>query len=542
MTQFAFPGLGVNSGYASGRDGWKAGYDANMAWLYQAARGRVINTTLTTLPGSPTTGDAYIVASSGTTGPLVGKENQVAVYGESTWYYMPAEEGSLTFYDVASGVWKYFNGTTWVADKRLENDLSLRVPSQPVLGTTGTTTITREESAAPILICVVSATEAITVRHDVDNLDVVPAVQYLINYFCPYPTTLRADDEDGITVPVAGAGAVMLVDRADPTDAYLDAYALLGWAFNTREAKEVNLQGDSGPASFNLVDQYSGTIMHRNDKTQHTTLVLEGSPDADRSMELWKAYCESPEGVTLSPETGTAYGYGDEDVILPAGEYAHIVRDRTTDDYYVYKFGSPSNNGGRRDYSSSSNYTLQALDLNRLLDCTHDDELEVEVPNSSTTEFGMNAILRVRASGEGGVTLTAAGGVTLIGRLELVKGETALIRRQDATETWYVEIMGYSASNAPPIKTNNNTTYSFVKGDKGRVSSFTNGSPITATIEPSSTTDMGEDCVLQVFIDTAGGFTLAAGSGVTIKGVTAPSQNQLLTLRRIGTSETWWSY
>lgn len=540
MTQFAFPLLGINSGYATGQDGWKAGYDANMAWLYMAALGRVLNRTLTTLPGSPTVGDAYIVAPSGTTGALIGKENQVVVRGESTWYYMPAAAGVLTFYDVGADEWVYFDGTAWTSDLRLENDIGLRHIATPTFNDTGTTELTRAESAAPAIIIISTATETITMKHVAANLDAVPALQYVINYFCAYPVQTLADAEPGPTVPVAGGVCTAMLAHDGSPGSFIDGAALFGLAFLCRAIRGYQYYGSGSDASYTLAESDSGGLMWFDDNTQQTELVLPTSHASGLSGTIWRAFCTSPEGVKITPQSGVISGY-DADLILTEGEFALIRLDGAGPDYEVVKGGSAANSGGAREYSSSSPYTLNTIDLNRILDCTNSAEMSITVPPASTTDFGPNAVLHVRAGGAGGVTLVPGSGVTLTGCVEIAEGEIATIKRKDKTNTWYVKVSHYGDARGRPITVNTATSYNLVKGDKGRINSFTNGSPITVTIDPASTTDMGEDCELWIFVDTAAGLTIAAGAGVTLKGITAPAQNQLVKLRRVGTSDTWWS-
>jgi hypothetical protein len=64
-------------------------------------------------PGSPTSGDRYLVMPTGT-GAFASHDNEIAVYNGATWDFYPQTNG--TFVDViayTAGVY-FFNGSTWV--------------------------------------------------------------------------------------------------------------------------------------------------------------------------------------------------------------------------------------------------------------------------------------------------------------------------------------------------------------------------------------------------------------------------------------------
>jgi hypothetical protein len=77
----------------------------------------VISSTLAATPGSPTSGDRYIVPASGVTGAWVGSEGKLAVYNGSSWDYTAPVAGMIAFdkanhyligYDT---VWRIAGGT-----------------------------------------------------------------------------------------------------------------------------------------------------------------------------------------------------------------------------------------------------------------------------------------------------------------------------------------------------------------------------------------------------------------------------------------------
>lgn len=89
---------------------------ANKDYVDSVAQGlewqdSVINI-LNTPPGSPTTGDRYIVGTS-PTGAWVGKSNQIAQWNGTAWVYTIPAEGFAAFVDDLDTAYVY-NGSAWV--------------------------------------------------------------------------------------------------------------------------------------------------------------------------------------------------------------------------------------------------------------------------------------------------------------------------------------------------------------------------------------------------------------------------------------------
>ena len=92
----------------------------------------------------------------------------------------------------------------------------------------------------------------------------------------------------------------------------------------------------------------------------------------------------------------------------------------------------------------------------------------------------------------------------------------------DGTDLWFSE----SATVRSPLNNTKyqinaqvGTTYSFVIGDKGKLVTFSNAAAITATVEPSATTNFPIGTIIRVAQDGAGKLTIAAGAGVTINSL-----------------------
>lgn len=74
----------------------------------------VVNSTTTAPPGTPTDGQAWIVAATAT-GAWTGKEGQIAAWFGGWQFFVPAD--GWTVWDAAMGRQITFNGTSWGDDK-----------------------------------------------------------------------------------------------------------------------------------------------------------------------------------------------------------------------------------------------------------------------------------------------------------------------------------------------------------------------------------------------------------------------------------------
>ena len=73
-----------------------------------------VSSVITSLPGSPADGDRYLVAASGTTGPLVGKENQIAERSGGAWTYSGAPSSGTQIFLQSLDSWIKFLGGVWL--------------------------------------------------------------------------------------------------------------------------------------------------------------------------------------------------------------------------------------------------------------------------------------------------------------------------------------------------------------------------------------------------------------------------------------------
>ena len=70
----------------------------------------IVDRDLATPPGSPTNGDVYLVATSGT-GAWSGKDGQIAGYYDG-WIFQTVAEGRM-FRVLDENIWIGWNGATW---------------------------------------------------------------------------------------------------------------------------------------------------------------------------------------------------------------------------------------------------------------------------------------------------------------------------------------------------------------------------------------------------------------------------------------------
>lgn len=98
-------------------------------------RGNVIDSTLSTPPVSPTSGDTYIVAATATDA-WATKEDDIAVWNGTAWYFTSPSEG-WSVLDTTNDVHLYYSGSAWVenAVKVSGNNASLKVVQKEELVT-----------------------------------------------------------------------------------------------------------------------------------------------------------------------------------------------------------------------------------------------------------------------------------------------------------------------------------------------------------------------------------------------------------------------
>ena len=88
------------------------------------------------------------------------------------------------------------------------------------------------------------------------------------------------------------------------------------------------------------------------------------------------------------------------------------------------------------------------------------------------------------------------------------------------------------------VRTATGTTDTWVAGDQGKLLRYTNAGAVTATVPPNSSVAFPVGTVVNVYSAGAGGVTVAAGSGVTVRNNADPLvQYGEVSLRKDGTDE-----
>jgi hypothetical protein len=144
------PRFGFQVGWASGDDGWGDGMNNNLEILIYLLHQGVVDLDTATPPGSPSIGDAYIVAPTAT-GDWAGEEGEIAIWWQSgadvsaEWKFVDpdADMAGLVLWDQDTEEFVVWTGTAW--HKKTEWDrLSARFsvtdktttspPGSPTLG------------------------------------------------------------------------------------------------------------------------------------------------------------------------------------------------------------------------------------------------------------------------------------------------------------------------------------------------------------------------------------------------------------------------
>lgn len=105
------PNLGLTHSWAERESGWKPGMDANLAKLDAIVQLSVKDKDLNGPPGSPTTGDRYLVGLS-PTGAWTSHTREITVWDGAAWIFYPGKKGWLCYVEDENLYYKYT--TSWV--------------------------------------------------------------------------------------------------------------------------------------------------------------------------------------------------------------------------------------------------------------------------------------------------------------------------------------------------------------------------------------------------------------------------------------------
>ena len=106
---------GLSYGWSLGENNWNTLMDSNLLQIGRLALGGgIIDRGLTAPPGSPSAGDAYIVAATAT-GDWASQEDDIAVYDGTDWVFYTAPDGFGVFI-LDEEVWSVFVATSGWSD------------------------------------------------------------------------------------------------------------------------------------------------------------------------------------------------------------------------------------------------------------------------------------------------------------------------------------------------------------------------------------------------------------------------------------------
>ena len=108
------PRGGIFYGWGTGFNGWGADMDANLVRIGRFGfHLSILDRDLTAPPGSPTSGDSYVVAASAT-GAWLSKDGQVAVWDGSGWAFGVPRVGWIAYVEDEQKL-TVFKATGWSA-------------------------------------------------------------------------------------------------------------------------------------------------------------------------------------------------------------------------------------------------------------------------------------------------------------------------------------------------------------------------------------------------------------------------------------------
>jgi len=114
MPQKTGPNLGISYGWDDAESGWGQPTNESLVLLDTVSQLSVLSMTTQTPPASPNEGDRYIVPA-GATDAWAGHTNDIAVYLDDAWIFLPAKKGWFARL-LADGSRIWFDGSAWVDD------------------------------------------------------------------------------------------------------------------------------------------------------------------------------------------------------------------------------------------------------------------------------------------------------------------------------------------------------------------------------------------------------------------------------------------
>lgn len=103
--------IGLYAGFTPGEAGWDDEMDYNLKAMDTLGQIRVVDKDLSAPPGSPTTGQVYIVGAS-PTGAWAGQANALARWSGSAWVFYTPRSGWLA-YVIDETEFYHYTGSAW---------------------------------------------------------------------------------------------------------------------------------------------------------------------------------------------------------------------------------------------------------------------------------------------------------------------------------------------------------------------------------------------------------------------------------------------
>lgn len=111
MPASTLPNIPLKYGWSIGENGWGSGMDDNIIAMGSVTQLAVLDRSLSAPPGSPVSGDRYIVGA-GATGGWNGHDGKIALYLGAAWRFYVPQDGWIA-YDQNDGVTVRMESGLW---------------------------------------------------------------------------------------------------------------------------------------------------------------------------------------------------------------------------------------------------------------------------------------------------------------------------------------------------------------------------------------------------------------------------------------------
>ncbi|HWJ40785.1 MAG TPA: hypothetical protein VNT29_06615 [Candidatus Limnocylindrales bacterium] len=189
-------------------------------------------------------------------------------------------------------------------------------------------------------------------------------------------------------------------------------------------------------------------------------------------------------------------------------------------------------------YTGASNTPVLA-DQTKCITTSHTAATALTIPPNSGVAYPVGTLLVGDNIGAGTLTLTAGGGVTLNGFLEVQPNGTWFARKID-TDTW--DVWSSTTAFARQMFALTGASNTLAASHAGKVGTVSHTATATVTVPPNSSVAYPINTEITLVQIGAGQLTLAQGAGVTIRTaetLLARKQWSWLTIKKVATDE-WY--